>query len=70
MSKNKLLTLIILMGLVMTGLILVQTNSIKKAADIREEQFDQAVKQLLTQVTKKLEEHETQFILEEELARV
>jgi two-component system, OmpR family, phosphate regulon sensor histidine kinase PhoR len=70
MSKNKLLTLIILMGLVMTGLILVQTNSIKKAADIREEQFDQAVKQLLSQVTKKLEEHETQMILEEELSRV
>jgi two-component system, OmpR family, phosphate regulon sensor histidine kinase PhoR len=70
MSRNKLVTLIVLMGLVMTGLILVQTNSIKKAADIREGQFDQTVTQMLTQVIRKMEEHETQSLFEEELLRV
>jgi hypothetical protein len=70
MSKNKLVTLIALMGFVLTGLILVQTNSIKKAADIREGQFDQTVMQMLTQVIRKLEEHETQLLFEEELLRI
>jgi two-component system, OmpR family, phosphate regulon sensor histidine kinase PhoR len=69
MSKNKLVTLILLMGLVMTGLILVQTNSIKKAADIREEQFDQTVRQMLSLVIRKMEEHEAILLIEEELLR-
>ena len=69
MSKKKLVTLIILMGLVLTGLILVQTNSIKKAAEIREEQFDQAVRQMLSSVIRKLEEHEVAMLIEEELQK-
>jgi two-component system phosphate regulon sensor histidine kinase PhoR len=67
MSKQKLVTLIVLMALVMTGLILVQINSIQKSARIREEQFDQTVRQILSQVVLKMEEHERVLILEEEL---
>lgn len=69
MSRNRIVTLIVLMALVMTGLIILQTNSIKKAADIREEQFDQTVRQVLSQVIRKMEDHETQIILEEELQK-
>lgn len=58
MSKQKLVTLIVMMALVMTGLILVQINSIQKSARIREEQFDQTVRQILSQVVLKMEEHE------------
>jgi two-component system, OmpR family, phosphate regulon sensor histidine kinase PhoR len=57
------------MALVLTGLIIVQTNSINKAAEIREEQFDQTVRQVLSHVTRKLEDHEAQLILEEELLK-
>ncbi|MDD4109038.1 MAG: HAMP domain-containing sensor histidine kinase [Prolixibacteraceae bacterium] len=53
-----LLTLILLMALVLAGLILVQTNLIKTASDIREEQFDQLVKGQLNWVTDQLELHE------------
>lgn len=67
MSKKRLVTLIIGMALVLTGLILVQTNSIKIAAQIREEQFDQTVRQVLSQVVRKVEEHEKVVIIEEEL---
>ncbi len=55
------------MALVLAGLILVQTNSIKIAAEIREEQFDQTVRQVLSQVVRKMEEHERVVILEDEL---
>ncbi len=67
MSRKRLVTLIIGMGLVLAGLILVQTNSIKIAAQIREEQFDQTVRHVLSQVVRKMEEHERVMILEEEL---
>jgi len=40
MSRRVILTLIILMALVMTSLILVQTNSILKALEIKEKVFD------------------------------
>ncbi len=70
MSKKRLVTLILIMALVLSGLILVQTNSIKKAADIREEQFDQSVRHVLTQVVRKLEENERMLLLEEELTNV
>ncbi|GAP70097.1 histidine kinase [Bacteroidales bacterium 6E] len=67
MSRNKLITLIVIMALVMTGLIIVQTNSIRQAANIREEQFDQTVRQVLSDVVRRIEDHEAQLILEEEL---
>ena len=67
MSRKRLVTLILSMALVLLGLILVQTNSIKKAADIKEEQFDQSIRHVLTQVVRKLEEHERMLLLEEEL---
>ena len=47
------------MALVMTSLILVQTNSILKALEIKEEQFDAAVKSALNQVIIRLEMEET-----------
>ena len=43
MSRRMLVTLIVLMAFVLSGLILIQTNLIKTASDIREEQFDQIV---------------------------
>jgi two-component system phosphate regulon sensor histidine kinase PhoR len=70
MSKKRLFTLIVLMALVMSGLIGVQINSIKKSSEIREEQFDQTVRQVLSQVVRKMEEHERVLLLEEELYTV
>jgi len=58
MSRKMLLTLIVLMALVLSGLILIQTNLIKTASDIREEQFDQMVKGALKRVVDQLELHE------------
>ncbi len=58
MSRRMLLTLIVLMALVLSGLILIQTNLIKTASDIREEQFDQMVTTGLKQVVDQLELHE------------
>jgi len=58
MSKRVLITLIVSMAVVMGGLIFVQTNSILKASEIKEEQFDQTVRQALFQVAKKLEIYE------------
>lgn len=58
MSKKMLWTLIVLMTLVLSGLILIQTNLIKSASEIREEQFDQMVKGALKRVVDQLELHE------------
>ncbi|MDD4225336.1 MAG: HAMP domain-containing sensor histidine kinase [Mariniphaga sp.] len=58
MSRKMLLTLIVLMALVLSGLILIQTNLIKTASDIREEQFDQMVKSALKRVVDHMEELE------------
>jgi two-component system phosphate regulon sensor histidine kinase PhoR len=63
MSRKVILTLIVLMALVMTSLILVQTNSIKKALEIKEEQFDASVKTALASVVRKLEVQEASNIL-------
>jgi two-component system, OmpR family, phosphate regulon sensor histidine kinase PhoR len=67
MSKKRLVTLIVSMALVLAGLILVQVNSIQVASKIREEQFDQTVRHALSQVVRKMEEHERVLLLEEEL---
>ncbi|MBN1551001.1 HAMP domain-containing histidine kinase [bacterium] len=53
-----LVTLIVLMALVLSGLILIQTNIIKTASDIREEQFDQMVKSAMKGVVDQMELHE------------
>ncbi|HKK82185.1 MAG TPA: histidine kinase dimerization/phospho-acceptor domain-containing protein, partial [Prolixibacteraceae bacterium] len=59
--------LIVVMSVVLTLLIIVQMNIINKAAQIKEEQFDQLVKRSLMQVSTELEEEETrQFILSEQ----
>jgi two-component system, OmpR family, phosphate regulon sensor histidine kinase PhoR len=67
MSRKRLVTLIVSMALVLAGLILVQVNSIQVASKIREEQFDQTVRHALSQVVRKMEEHERVLLLEEEL---
>jgi two-component system, OmpR family, phosphate regulon sensor histidine kinase PhoR len=64
MSKKMLLTLIVLMALVLSGLILIQTNLIKTASDIREEQFDQMVKGALKRVVDQMELHEQRLARE------
>ena len=45
-----LITLIVVMVFVLSGLILVQTKMIKTASDIREEQFKQLVRNVLLRV--------------------
>jgi two-component system phosphate regulon sensor histidine kinase PhoR len=55
------------MALVLSGLILVQFNNIQVASQIREEQFDQNIRHALSQVVRKMEEHERVLLLEEEL---
>ena len=64
MSRRMLLTLIVLMALVLSGLILIQTNLIKTASDIREEQFDQMVKGALKRVVDQMELHEQRLARE------
>ncbi len=58
MSRKMLITLIVLMVLVLSGLILVQTKMIKTASDIREEQFNQLVKNALLRVAGQLDNYE------------
>lgn len=58
MSRKMLITLIVLMILVLSGLILVQTKMIKTASDIREEQFNQLVKNALLRVAGQLDNYE------------
>jgi two-component system phosphate regulon sensor histidine kinase PhoR len=55
MSRKMLITLIVLMAIVLSGLILVQTSMIKSASDIREEQFNQLVLNALDFVAIQLE---------------
>lgn len=55
MSRKMLITLIVLMAMVLSGLILVQTSMIKSASDIREEQFNQLVSNALDVVAFQLE---------------
>ncbi len=50
----------------MTSLILVQTNSILKALEIKEEQFDAAVKSALNQVVYRLEMEDSKLLVEYE----
>lgn len=69
MSRKMLITLIALMVLVMVGLIFVQVNSIIKASEIREEQFDRTIKTSLSQVIKELEVYETKMLIEDEKRR-
>ncbi len=55
MSRKMLISLIVLMAVVLSGLILVQLTVIKSASDIREEQFDQQVHNALDFVAVRLE---------------
>ncbi|HYQ57657.1 MAG TPA: hypothetical protein VEP89_09955, partial [Draconibacterium sp.] len=58
MSRKMLITLIVLMAIVLSGLILVQASMIKSAADIREQQFNKQVINALAQVSRQLEADE------------
>lgn len=58
MSRKMLITLIVLMVFVLSGLILVQTKMIKTASDIREEQFNQLVRNALLRVAAQLDQFE------------
>lgn len=60
MSRKMLITLIVLMAIVLSGLILVQASMIKSASDINEEHFNRQVQNALAQVARQLElEEET-----------
>ncbi|MGQ8336455.1 sensor histidine kinase [Sunxiuqinia sp. A32] len=65
MSRKIILSLIVLMALVMTSLILVQTNSIKKAFQIKEEQFDQTINRTIVAVARLLEQNEASLLMRE-----
>nr|WP_319571959.1 HAMP domain-containing sensor histidine kinase [uncultured Draconibacterium sp.] len=54
MSRKMLITLIVLMAVVLSGLILVQGSMIRSASDIREEQFNQQVANALDVVAVQL----------------
>jgi len=58
MSRKMLITLIFLMVFVLSGLILVQTRMIKTASDIREEQFNQLVRNAMFRVSVQLDQYE------------
>ncbi len=64
MSKKMLVTLIVLMALVLSGLIVIQTHLIKTASDIREGQFDHRVKSALDRVADQLELEEQRLARE------
>jgi len=64
MSRRVILILIVIMALVMTSLILVQTNSILKALEIKEEQFNSQVKSALTTVVYQLEMDEASSLVD------
>ena len=64
MSRRVIITLIVLMALVMTSLILVQTSSIFRALAIKEEQFDAAINGALTKVSYQLEMEEAAPLVE------
>lgn len=55
MSRRMLITLIVLMAIVLSGLILVQGSMIQSASDIREEQFNQLVSNALDMVAVQLD---------------
>ncbi|MBN1820152.1 MAG: HAMP domain-containing histidine kinase [Prolixibacteraceae bacterium] len=61
MSRNRLFTLIAAMIVVMAGLIFVQGSSIRRASQIKEEQFDRSVKNAIEQVIRRLEIDENQL---------
>ena len=58
MSRRVILSLIVLMAFVMVSLILVQTNSISKAMEIKKEQFDQTVNSALLRLIARMEREE------------
>jgi len=58
MSRKMLITLIALLVFVLSGLILIQTKMIKTASDIREEQFNQLVRNALLRISFQLEQNE------------
>ncbi|MCF6356852.1 MAG: HAMP domain-containing histidine kinase [Draconibacterium sp.] len=58
MSRKMLITLIVVMAAVLSGLIFVQANMIKSASDIREEQFNRSVKNVLLFVSTQLNLYE------------
>ncbi len=64
MSRKMLLTLIFSMVFVISGLIVVQLKMIKTASDIREEQFNQLVKNALINVSYQLDLYEQQIARE------
>ena len=58
MSRKMLITLIVVMAAVLSGLIFVQANMIKSASDIREEQFNRSVKNVLLFISAQLNLYE------------
>ena len=61
MSRKMLITIIVLLVFVLSGLILVQTKMIKTASDIREDQFNQKVRNALYSVSVELDQYEQLF---------
>lgn len=63
MSRRVIIFLVVIMAIVMSSLIVVQTNSIRKAFQIKEEQFDQTVNRAIYQVIRRLELEEASILM-------
>lgn len=59
MSKQLLWIFSFFLGLALTGLILIQGYWVKNAVEIKKDEFQQNVNEILTQVSEKIEEQET-----------
>ena len=70
MKKSTIWILAILMGLTFMGLLYVQLLYMRNMIRMREDQFAEGVKRSLYAVTTMLEQDETRYFLEEDVARI
>lgn len=70
MKKSTIWILAILMGLTFMGLLSMQISYMKNMIRMREDQFAEGVKRSLYAVTTMLEQDETRYFLEEDVARM
>ncbi len=59
MNKKQISLLIIVIAIALVGLISVQVNWITNAYEVQEQQFNQLINKSLTEIVKRVEEHET-----------
>jgi len=70
MSRKFIWILVVIMTITMLWLIIVQSNWIKSAVEVKEQQFNQNVNKALTQVVKELEEREIVMHISSEVVSI